>query len=321
VVIGNPPYIRQELLGAIKPHLEKNYRAYHGVADIFVYFFERGLHELKPGGRLGFIVANKWLRGGYAEPLRKMLATETRLETLVDFGHAPIFPDADAFPCIVTMVKPVGEFTVTADQAVEVTTFPRDLLHEITIPEYVASNRYAVPQRRLGAEGWSLEPPALEALLEKVRLRGAPLREVAGAKPCYGVKTGFNDAFKIDTTTRNRLVAEDAGADEVIRKFVEGKDVARWAPEWKGWWMIFARRGIDIDRYPSVKAHLAAFRDGLEPKPPNWKGDNWPGRKPGSYKWYELQDTVDYWKSSPNRRSSGRISRSIPTSRSTARDA
>jgi hypothetical protein len=63
--------------------------------------------------------------------------------------------------------------------------------------------------------------------------------------------------------------------------------------------MIFARRGIDIDAFPSVRAHLEGFRERLEPKPPGWdrvKDGEWPGRKPGKYAWHEIQDSVDYWR-------------------------
>jgi hypothetical protein len=63
--------------------------------------------------------------------------------------------------------------------------------------------------------------------------------------------------------------------------------------------MIFARRGIEIENYPTVKAHLDRYRPQLEPKPEDWKPngpeDSWPGRKPGTYAWYEIQDSTEYW--------------------------
>ncbi|MEO7328813.1 MAG: N-6 DNA methylase, partial [Minicystis sp.] len=295
VVIGNPPYIRHELLTHMKEHLGRSYKIYHGMADIFVYFFERGLSVIKPGGRLGFIVANKWLRSGYAEPLRRLLAQETRLETLVDFGHAPIFPDADTFPCIITLAKPKEEPVLLSEHSLSVTSFPRDLLQEIAIPEYVATHRYDVPQSRLGAGSWSLEPPAADALYEKIRTNGTPLTEFAQIKPYYGIKTGFNEAFLVDTKTRNRLISEDSNSAKILKKYLRGQDIARWAPEWSETWMILARHGIDIDAYPSIKNHLLLFRNELEPRPKGWTGTNWQGRKPGPYKWFELQDPVDYW--------------------------
>jgi len=62
-IIGNPPYVRQELLGdEIKRALKAGYATYDGVADLYVYFFEQGLRLLCPGGRLSYVVTNKWLR-------------------------------------------------------------------------------------------------------------------------------------------------------------------------------------------------------------------------------------------------------------------
>src|SRR6202030_2109908 len=90
-----------------KPYLKQHYKAFDGVADLYVYFYELGLRLLKPAGRMSFIVTNKWLRSGYGGPLRKLLGAESWVESVVDFGHAKqIFPDADVFPCIMITRKP-----------------------------------------------------------------------------------------------------------------------------------------------------------------------------------------------------------------------
>jgi hypothetical protein len=92
-VVGNPPYVRQESLGEIKPYLKAAFpETYHGTADLYVYFYQRGLESLRAGGRMGYIVTNKWLRSGYGEPLRGYFARSGAVEKLVDFGHAPVFP-------------------------------------------------------------------------------------------------------------------------------------------------------------------------------------------------------------------------------------
>lgn len=291
VVLGNPPYVRQELLTPYKEHWKGRFAAYDGVADLYVYFFELGLSVLKPGGRLGFVVANKWLKAGYAGPLRALLAAKTEVETLIDFGHAPIFPDADAFPSIITMRRSAPDVT----RAVSATRFPREELGTVTVPEYVRAHAQAVPQARLGREAWSLEDDRVERLMAKLRERGVGLAEYAGCKPMYGMKTGFNEAFLVDEATRSRLIREDSGSAEILHPFLRGADVDRWAADWDGRWMVFARRGIDIARYPAVLRHLEGFRTQLEPKPADWAGKEWPGRKPGRYAWYEFQDAVDYW--------------------------
>jgi type I restriction-modification system DNA methylase subunit len=110
VVLGNPPYVRQSLLNPkMKPYLESHYNSYHGAADLYTYFYEQGFKLLKPRGILAYIVTNKWLRAGYGEPLRKFFSENSIFEQIVDFGHAPIFQDADTFPCITALRKSEGD--------------------------------------------------------------------------------------------------------------------------------------------------------------------------------------------------------------------
>jgi hypothetical protein len=121
VVIGNPPYVRQERLGKYKPHWEQASQVYSGTADLFVYFFERGLSVLKPGGRLGFISSNSWLRSAYATPLRAWLKRNASIETLIDLGDNRVFADApDVYPVLTVARKaaaPQGHLTQAASFA------------------------------------------------------------------------------------------------------------------------------------------------------------------------------------------------------------
>lgn len=297
-VIGNPPYVRHELLGATKPALKRAFSAYDGYADLYIYFYEQGLKLLAPRGRLSYVVTNKWLRAGYAEQLRELFATKAWVEFVADFGHAKkFFPDADVFPSVIVVRKPSP--TVPAPTQTTVCAIPRDDVPEKHLDEAVAHASYPLPRGHFTKDNWIIEPPAVVALFNKIRATGIPLAEKVGTAPMYGVKTGFNQAFLIDTPTRDRLVAEHASADEIIKPYLRGQDVARWQSADNGLWMIFARRGIDIDAYPSVKRHLEAYRTRLEPRPDDWKpsrpGEKWSGRKKGTYAWYELQDAVDYW--------------------------
>ncbi len=112
-VVGNPPYVRAELIKPDKPHLERHYAAtYHGSADLYVYFYELALTLLNPAGRLGFIVTNKWLKADYGGALRTHFGRHARIDRLIDFGHAKaIFPDADVFPCILIAGRPSDVLT------------------------------------------------------------------------------------------------------------------------------------------------------------------------------------------------------------------
>ncbi|HLZ25401.1 MAG TPA: Eco57I restriction-modification methylase domain-containing protein [Ktedonobacterales bacterium] len=248
VVIGNPPYVRQEGLAPLKPYFEHAYsETYNGVADLYVYFFNQGLRLTHPGGRMSYIVTNKWLRAGYGAPLRGYFARQGAVEQLIDFGHAPIFPDADVFPCIIVLEKPavVSPNGPPPERQVQVTSFPRELLHQVTLERYVAEHGHTVPHRRFTAAPWNLESNAVDELLLKIRSTGIPLNTFIGARPLAGIKTGFNDAFLIDTQARNALVQAYPGLTDHIRPYLSGRDVKRWSPSWAGLWILLLRSSGD----------------------------------------------------------------------------
>jgi hypothetical protein len=297
-VVGNPPYVRQELIKDYKPHIKRAFPdSYDGAADLYVYFYDQGLRLLKPGGRLSYVVTNKWMRAGYAEGLRGIFADKAWVEFVADFGHAKkFFPDADVFPSVIVVRKPTQE---APPAETHVCAIPRDDVPEKALDEAVAKTSYPLPRAHFTKEGWILEPPDVMSLLDKIKQGGVPLTEYAGTKPYRGVLTGLNKAFFIDTPTRDRLIAADPSAAAVIKPVLRGQDIGRWRATWPNLWMIFTRHGINIDSYPSIKRHLEGFRKELMPKPANWKpthpNEKWQGRKEGSYAWYELQDAVDYW--------------------------
>lgn len=296
-VIGNPPYVRQESLSAIKPALKHGYESFDGVADLYVYFYELGLRLLRPGGRLSYVVTNKWLKAGYAESLRGLFADRAWMELIADFGHAKqFFRDADVFPCVIVARKPDASAPPAETEACII---PREDVRPADLIGQVQREVYRLPRIVFTRSAWVLEPPAVMALMNKIRAAGLPLAEFAGVKPYRGVLTGLNEAFLIDTATRGALIAADPNCTSIIKPYLRGQDVDRWYAPWKGMWMIFTRRGININAYPSVLAHLQKFRTQLEPRPVDWiptsSDDQWPGRKPGPYAWYEVQDSTAYY--------------------------
>jgi hypothetical protein len=297
-VVGNPPYVRQELISLYKPQLKRAFpNTHHGSADLYVYFYDQGLRLLKPGGRLSYVVTNKWMRAGYAEGLRGIFADKTWIEFVADFGHAKkFFPDADVFPSIIVIRKPCESKPPTDT---EVCVIPRDDVPEKALDEAVARASYTLPRQQFTRDSWTLERPDVTRLLRKIRERQPELEDFAGVKPLYGIKTGLNEAFLINNEIKNKLIAEDASAKEIIRPYLRGQDIERWWSPTPGLWMIFTRRGINIDASPSIRDYLAKMRDRLEPKPDAWQptflGEQWLGRKSGNYAWYEIQDPVEYY--------------------------
>ena len=286
-VIGNPPYVRQEGLGELKDYLSRHYRVYHGVADLYAYFIEKGVSLLRPAGLFSYIVANKWMRANYGGPLRRWLK-EQHIEEIVDFGDLPVFTKATTYPCILRISKEDPEESFFACQV--------KTLRFSSLEEYVREHSYAVRQQELDESGWSLADERTQRLLAKLKAIGVPLGEYVGGKIYYGIKTGLNEAFVIDEATRARLIAEDARSAELIKPFLAGRDIKRYEQPRNDKFLIFTRHGLNIGDYPAVKQYLTKFKERLTPKPKNWIGRDWKGRKPGAYEWYEIQDTIDYHK-------------------------
>ncbi len=282
VVIGNPPYIRQEELKNIKPILQKIYQSYTGIADLFVYFYERGLQILKTKGYLTYISSNKYFRSGYGEKLRQLLSNSTKIFNLIDFGDFPVFEEATAYPSIIALSKDKcdgNQFKALA--------WDKHRDQNITQFATILEQDYlTITQANLSADGWKLESSQTLDLLAKLQKVGTPLGEYVKGRFYRGITTGLNEAFVIDKITRDRLISEHPSSEEVIKPFLRGRDVKRWCVEYKDLWIIFTRRGIDIKKYPAIEQYLSQYKQKLTPGI---------GRKVGSYKWYEIQDNIAYW--------------------------
>ncbi len=300
IVIGNPPYVKGGSITKEKPALKPHYACYAGNADLYVYFYERAFQLLKSGGCLSFITSNKWFLAEYGADLRTYLSTNSQLQQIIDFGHEPVF-DALAYPTIVIATK--LEKSQAADQAINhlsvLNWVSKDLAYQVSdFPQVFVTESFALAQSELKATGWQLKRPQKRLLLERLRKIGTTLRLFAGTRTYRGVTTGFNDAFVIDDEIREQLIREDEKSAELIKPYLRGKDIERWNIGASGMWLIFTRRGVNIDEYPAIKAHLKKYKSQLEPKPQTWDDEQqgiWPGRKAGTYMWWEIQDNIAYW--------------------------
>jgi hypothetical protein len=271
IVIGNPPYVRQEGLGEFKGYFQKHYKVYQGTADLYAYFIERGVSLLRECGLFSFIVANKWMRANYGQPLRKWLKAQ-RIEEIIDFGDLPVFEGVTTYPCIIRIKKspPCAIFEMTLVKSLDFQS----------LREYVKENYYNVNQSALDDTGWSLRNETTMALLAKIGTKGIPLRKYVGRNIYRGILTGFNEAFIIDAQTRENLIAEDPKSAELIKPFPAGRNTKRYEQPIGNKYLIFAKRGINIKEYPAIERHLLQFKERLMPKPKDWVGIEWIGRKP-----------------------------------------
>jgi hypothetical protein len=227
-IIGNPPYVRHELLGdEVKRALKQGYKAFDGKADLYVYFYEQGLKLLKPGGRMGYVVTNKWLKAGYAEELRGIFAENAWLDFVADFGHAKhFFPGVDVFPSVLVARKPTsGE--LPPEEAL-ICAIPCDEVPQKALSEAVSEATFPMPRLSFTRESWVLEPKPVMDLLAKFQNSGLSLTEYIGVRPVYGIKTGYNPAFLIDKSQKDFLVSQDPACAEIMKPYLRGQDLERW---------------------------------------------------------------------------------------------
>lgn len=176
VVLGNPPYVRQELIRDSKPYLKRRFEVYSGVADLYAYFFERGIKLLKPGGRLGYISSASFFKIASGAPLRDFLRAKTTIETVIDFGGHQIFEGVTTYPAILTMrtgAPPKGHDL----RFWKIAAMPAD-----SFAGAFAHAAKPFPQAILKRDYWELEDRALRALRAKIA-HGKDALSVAYEKP------------------------------------------------------------------------------------------------------------------------------------------
>ncbi len=184
VVVGNPPYIRQEELGALKPYLQTAYpEVYRGTADILVYFVHLGLNIATAGGLFGYIISNKFMRAGYGKELREYL-TKFRLRELIDFGDLQVFAEATTYPLII-----VAEREPARDdyRAVNVPA-----LTPVGFRQNLSLHRFEGSTASLTSEGWNLTDRVSYERMNSLRQMGVPFGSLWRGR--------FFTGIKLDTT-------------------------------------------------------------------------------------------------------------------------
>jgi adenine-specific DNA-methyltransferase len=262
VVIGNPPYIRyDDLPEDVATEYRRTWATMRGRGDIYIGFIERALRMLKPGGRVGFICADRWMRNQYGAALRELVAGRYAVEHIWTMHDVDAFEaQVSAYPAITVLANRPQSAVVVADTTAEFGASSAFALaaasRDETFTDFsdIGVKAHRLPHWFDGGELWPTGSPARLALIEHLNDRFGPLHDPnTGTKVSIGVATGADKVY----VTKDPNVAEP----DRILPLAMRRDLMSGTFEWQGNYLVnpWADDGtlVSLDDYPRMAAYLS----------------------------------------------------------------
>src|SRR5581483_4567731 len=245
----------QELIpDTLLAEYRSRYDTIYDRADLYVPFIERCLTNLEPGGSLGFICADRWMKNRYGGPLRAMVAEEYHLAYYIDMVDTPAFDsEVNAYPAI-TIIKreKPGPTRIAHRPQIDPETLSK-LAQEMqadTLPKESRVLETMVVARSQAP--WILRSFDRLAVIRRLEAE-FPTLEEAGCKVGIGVATGADAVFigpfeSLDVEPNRKL------------PLVMTKDIEDGTVRWQGSGVInpFEEDGslVHLADYPKLAQHF-----------------------------------------------------------------
>jgi hypothetical protein len=197
------------------------------------------------------------MRAGYGESLRGFLATKTQPLKLIDFAGFQVFDSATVDSNILMTQKTESTLPFVA------CTIQKDYNSEIDLTTYFAAHSQQMPL--MSANAWVISSGIEQQIKAKIEAIGTPLKEW-DINIYRGILTGFNEAFIIDTETKERLCSENTNSAKIIKPVLRGRDIQRYCAKFDGLWLINSHNNppVNINNYPAIKKYLDVYYPQLE---------------------------------------------------------
>ncbi len=286
VVIGNPPYVRQELISIHKDYFQEKYFVFDNMADLYSYFMEKGIKLLNDKGWFCYIVSNKWMRANYGEKLREFLRGYN-IQQIIDFGDLAVFKNATTYPCIIVLNR--------EEKSVYTNVTEIKNLDFFDLQEVVNKQSYKTDMTNYSKEGWYLSNKETLKLILKLGQNSTRFGDIVKKKIYRGIITGLDKAFILDEKTKNEIVNEDRNSEKIIKPYIIGRDVQRYSVPLSNRYLIYIpngwtknNSGNSINKwqwfrnnYPTIAKHLTPFEEVAKKR---WdKGEYWWELRPCDY--------------------------------------
>jgi hypothetical protein len=253
IILGNPPYVRQEKFKEIKNYLQQNYDIFTSTADLYTYFYELGLNKLSKNGVLGYISSNKFMRSKYGLHLRNLLKNKTTLIKIIDF-------------------EDVHMFDATTNTAIVIAKNHYQKNNIFSVSKNIDSKQHKlIHQDDLDDSAWTLEDTKVLHLKKKMEKIGVALKQW-NVKINRGLLTGFNEAYVINSRTKINLCNEDPKNEEILKPIIRGRDIGKYFYTLPDLWIINTHNGYStkaenippintVKDYPSIYKYLKKINE------------------------------------------------------------
>ena len=239
IVIGNPPYIRADELGAFKEYFKLNFKLFVPAGDIFSYFYELSHALLAGTGKFCFI-NNTYDKTTAGKILRDFVLNNFRIEQYIDFTSVVVFDEATTYPIILLASKGHQSNETFGFLKIEESRYrDKEKL-------FFKSNFIQLKQNSLSNVAWNFRDESESKILAKVQ-KNKSLKETYG-KCYYGVKTALNEAF---------IINEKIIDINELKPVYDGKDIKKWSTSLPFKWMIIFKCKSTKERFGDLEEEAA----------------------------------------------------------------
>lgn len=238
VVIGNPPYVRIQILNKESPeyveYLNRTFITSFKNYDLAITFIERGFALTSKQGKFSYIVTSKWMQADYGEKLRELLSKTKSVAEIIDFGDQQVFEDATTYTVIPLLEKKEHEtFRYMLVKRLQKTLDQLHLIHKFENYEDEFVKIIVVKEDTLSENSWSFSKE--REIIEKIE-KNKKLGEIAerifqglvtGADPIYilELKEDLGNWLNVYCKSKDK---EYILEKDLLKPLLKGEEIKRY---------------------------------------------------------------------------------------------
>lgn len=275
-IISNPPYVRLENIDKTKIEiLKQNFKTAQQRFDVYQLFLENSINQLKEGGRLCYILPNRFKENSTGRSLREIITRETKILKFFDFVDCSIFKGFTTYPSIIYLEKGTNHSTSPLFSYTRISgaTEPElaTLLHSSKQSQRVNTKMtsFLVNQDQRIEQHFKFVEPKLRDILETIHQNSTPLNQFV-SRISAGTATGLDSVFLLNDEQIQGL------EEELLVPTIKGRAIRNKAIKESKLWFLLPFKEDNNGKthlieekelrlsYPNIYAHLIAHRVKLE---------------------------------------------------------